>query len=212
MLGLLVVAALYGSNGEEDATDHPSAKRVGVVAGHWQSDPGAVCSDGLREVDINLSIARKVVALLEQRGYDPQLLAEYDDALSGYRGGAFISLHSDSCVPAGMSGFKIAGMNGSAVPAEESRLVELLEIEYAAMTGLRWHENTITDHMRFYHAWRRIDNRTPGAIIEMGFMGGDRDILLHHQEAVARGIANGLTRFLEEPLEPMPPLTSTSSE
>jgi len=144
------------------------------------------------------------VALLRQQGYQADLLAEYDATLNGYRADAFLSLHSDSCTSANLSGFKIAGMNGSAIPEEESHLVECLRIEYAAATGLRWHANTITDHMRFYHAWRRIDPYTPGAIIEMGFMGGDRYVLLHQQDVVAQGIVNGIVRFLEEPPTPTP--------
>ena len=203
MLAVLIVAAMYGGDKEEEMNDDVSKKRVGIVAGHWQSDSGAVCSDGLQEADVNLSIARKVVTLLTQREYKVQLLAEYDDGLNGYQGDAFISLHSDSCVPAGMSGFKIAAMTGSTTPEEVSQLVEFLRSAYSAATGLRWHPNTITDHMRFYHAWRKIDPGTPGAIMEMGFMGGDREILLQHQDVVAQGIADGIIAFLE----PLPELT-----
>jgi hypothetical protein len=32
----------------------PPPTHVGVVAGHWQYDSGAVCADGLREVDLTL--------------------------------------------------------------------------------------------------------------------------------------------------------------
>ena len=204
MLAVLIVAAMYGGDEDENTNDNESEKRVGIVAGHWQNDSGAVCSDGLQEVDVNLAIARKVVTLLEQRNYRVQLLAEYDDALNGYRGDAFISLHSDSCVPAGMSGFKIAAMTGSTIPEEVSQLIESLRSAYAAATGLRWHPNTITDHMRFYHAWRKIDPSTPGAIMEMGFMGGDREVLLQQQDVVAQGIANGIITFLEPVPEPTP--------
>ena len=88
MLAVLIVAAIYGGDEEEKTNDNQSEKRVGIVAGHWQSDSGAVCSDGLQEVEVNLSIARKVVTLLKQRNYGVQLLAEYDDALNGYQGDA----------------------------------------------------------------------------------------------------------------------------
>jgi N-acetylmuramoyl-L-alanine amidase len=51
--------------------------------------------------------------------------------------------------------------------------------------------------MRQYHAFRKIDPETPGAIIEMGFMLDDRNILLYEQDKVARGIASGVICFLE---------------
>ncbi|MEA3345420.1 MAG: N-acetylmuramoyl-L-alanine amidase, partial [Chloroflexota bacterium] len=81
--------------------------RIGVVAGHWHYDSGATCPDGLREVDITLPVAQKVAAILRWRGYQVDLLEEYDEALIGYRADAFISIHADSCDIPGASGFKV---------------------------------------------------------------------------------------------------------
>jgi N-acetylmuramoyl-L-alanine amidase len=52
--------------------------------------------------------------------------------------------------------------------------------------------------MRQYHALRRISPGTPGAIIEIGFMGGDRHLLTQQQDRAARGIADGIMAFLDE--------------
>ena len=68
---------------------------------------------------------------------------------------------------------------------------------YAAETGLAPHPNTITDDMRQYHAFRRIAPETPGAIIEAGFLGGDRYLLTKQQDRVTQGIATGIAAFLE---------------
>lgn len=177
-------------------TSEPTPK-IGVVAGHYGFDSGAVCPDGLQEVEITVAVAEKVVALLRRRGYQVELLGEFDDAILGYQADAFVSLHADSCDVLGASGFKVARVTNSAVPEEEDRLVECLWEEYEKWTGLARHENSITPDMLQYHAFRKIALETPGAIIEMGFMHDDRDTLLYEQEEVARGIASGVICFLE---------------
>jgi len=177
-------------------TSEPAPK-VGIVAGHYGFDSGAVCPDGLQEVEITVAVAEKVVALLGRRGYQVELLGEFDDAIFGYQADAFVSLHADSCEVPGVSGFKVARVTNSAVPEAEDRLVKCLWEEYEKWTGLARHEDSITPDMRQYHAFRKIAPETPGAIIEMGFMHDDRNILLYGQEKVARGIANGVICFLE---------------
>lgn len=179
----------------------PSPKPIGILAGHWQSDAGAVCEDGVREVDVNLEIAKRVVEILEKRGYRVEMLAEFDPVLSGYKAQAFVSLHADSCIP-GHSGFKIARAANSTIPEAEDRLVECLYTEYERATGLPRHEGSITPDMRFYHAFGEIAPTTPGAIIETGFLWEDKDILIENAERAAQGIANGILRFLEGPPTP----------
>ncbi len=171
--------------------------KVGIVAGHYGFDSGAVCPDGLQEVEITVAVAQKVVALLERKGYRVELLGEFDGALLGYQADAFVSLHADSCEVPGASGFKVARVTNSAVPEEEDRLVKCLWDEYEKWTGLARHEDSITPDMRQYHAFRKIAPETPGAIIEMGFMLEDRHTLLYEQDKVARGIASGIICFLE---------------
>jgi N-acetylmuramoyl-L-alanine amidase len=171
--------------------------RVGIVAGHYGFDSGAICPDGLQEVEINFAIAQRVVTLLKGKGYRAELLGEFDEAIYGYQADAFVSLHADSCDIPGASGFKVARVTNSAVPGEEDRLVKCLWDEYEKWTGLARHEDSITPDMRQYHAFRKIDPYTPGAIIEMGFMLDDRNILLYEQDKVARGVASGVICFLE---------------
>src|SRR4030095_13712479 len=53
--------------------------RIGIVAGHYGNDSGAVCYDGngnvtLTEADVNLKIAALVQQQLTQRGYQVDLL------------------------------------------------------------------------------------------------------------------------------------------
>jgi hypothetical protein len=170
---------------------------VGVVAGHWQFDSGAVCPDGLREVDITLPLAQLVVDILRWRGFQADLMGEYDVALVGYQADAFISIHADSCGVPGASGFKVARVENSSVPDQEDLLVDCLWEKYAAATGLAPHRASITADMRDYHAFRKISPYTPGAIIETGFMLDDRDLLVNRQDDIAWGIAEGIECFLE---------------
>jgi len=172
-------------------------KKVGLVAGHWGYGPGAVCPDGLTEVEINLAIAQLVKAILENQGCEVDILEEFDATLDGYLADALVSIHADSCNVPRASGFKIARVLKSALPEEEDHLVECLREEYQTATGLPFHEHSITYDMREYHAFYEIDSQTPAAIIETGFMAADRDILLNQQDKVAQGIANGIVRFLE---------------
>jgi len=174
---------------------HGEAPLVGLVAGHWQSDSGAVCPDGLEEVELNLQIARRTAQLLRNAGYRVEVLPEFSPRLNGYRADAFLAIHCDSCI-AELSGFKVARVTHSAIPEAEDQLVRTLEQAYAEATGLARHPNTITEDMRQYHALRQIAPETPGAIIECGFMGGDRRLLTEEQDRVAVGIANGLSAFL----------------
>jgi len=152
----------------------------------------------LREVDINLAVAKRVVAALRDRGYEVDLLEEYDDRLSGYRADAFLSIHADACGIPEASGFKVARVSFSAVPEIEDVLVECLYQEYGRITGLPRHDYSITPDMHGYHAFLKVDPQTPAAIIEMGFMSADRGILVNHPDLLAEGIVAGLLCFLED--------------
>jgi N-acetylmuramoyl-L-alanine amidase len=115
--------------------------------------------------------------------------------MRSYRGLAVISLHADSCV--NLSGFKVAGRSSGPSAAASTRLVQALTASYAAATGLSFHHNTVTLDMTRYHAFGEIDPGTPVAIIEMGFMGGDRALLTTQQDAIVRGLVEGLLEFLK---------------
>lgn len=187
------------SGGADGASAVP---RIGIVAGHWGSDDGAACDDGLTEVEVNLRIAELVVQSLRGLGYRVDLLEEYDDRLQGYLADALVSIHADSCerfpdATPPPTGFKVASVVDSFVPEEEERLVRCLTEAYKERTGLVVHENSITGHMTGYHTFYAIDGLTPGAIIETGFMWLDRDLLTEQPDLVAQGIVDGIVRYIE---------------
>jgi N-acetylmuramoyl-L-alanine amidase len=171
--------------------------KVGLLAGHWKSSFGAVCQDGIKEVDINLTIAELVTELLQQRGYQVDLLAEFDPRLHNYGGDVFVALHADSCVP-NAHGFKVASPTDSPVARENEKLVECLWSSYETSTGLARQPWGITPDMLEYHAFRKIDPRTPAAILEMGFISTDRAILLDEPARAAQGIVAAIECFFDQ--------------
>ncbi|MFP4396429.1 MAG: N-acetylmuramoyl-L-alanine amidase, partial [Anaerolineales bacterium] len=179
------------------ATAAPEVPHVGIIAGHAGSDSGAICPDGLQEVDVNMNIARRVVALLDQHGWQVDLLEEFDIRLHGYQADALLSIHADSCNVPGKSGFKVARVESSYAPGPESDMVDRISEAYQARTGLEFDPHTITYDMTRYHAFYEIDPSTPAVIIEVGFLLDDREILTERPEVVARGIADGLIYFIE---------------
>jgi len=192
--GIVVLVLLFGGMTFELLTQTP---KVGLVVGHWQNDSGAVCEDGLREVDVNLTIAQSVASQLANNGYQVELLGEFDAKLKNYRASAMVVLHADSCIP-GYSGFKVTRALDSPQPARDDRLVDCLWDRYESATGLEKDPLHITDDMREYHSFQDIHPRTPAAIIELGYLNDDRSILTQETAGAAKGVVQGLKCFLED--------------
>ena len=183
--------------------------RIGIVSGHWGngSDPGAVCPDGTNEHDINLAIASLVRQKLEARGYDIDLLQEFDPRLDGYQAALLLSIHSDTCdvIDAQATGFKVASSTYSHDQNLTDRLSACLYDRYGSVTGLPYRAGNITVNMTDYHAFRAIDPSTPAAIIETGFLYLDRSLLVDHPDVVADGIVAGVLCFVRsESVHPIP--------
>ncbi len=170
--------------------------RIGIVAGHLNFDSGAVCADGLQEVTINTNVATQVAAILQANGLSVEILNEDDGRLTqDYRATAVVSLHADSCqgAAATMSGYKSAA---SRVPNGDL-LQNCINERYMVQTGLSYNENTITDHMTQYYVFDRLSPTVPALILEMGFMGGDRELLTSRTQLVAAAVADGIMCYVE---------------
>lgn len=168
--------------------------RVAIIAGHRGHDSGAVCDTGLMEVDVTTEVAEKTVKRLRRQGVETLILDEYDPQLVGLQADALVSIHADSCID--LTGYKVASATQTILPAADARLVSCLEKEYAAATGMHTHPNTVTHDMTEYHAFQQVGEATPGAIIELGFLGGDGDLLANGRDRLAAGVANGVLCFL----------------
>jgi len=184
--------------------------RIGIVAGHSGNDSGAVCYDGngnvtLTEADVNLEIAALVEQQLKQKGFEVDLLREFDTRLNGYRALAIVSIHNDSCeyINDQATGFKVAAALNTNDLNRANRLTACLVDRYQHATQMTYHAGSITGDMREYHAFREIDPSTVAAIIETGFLNLDRDMLTRKTELVAAGVVDGILCFANnENVEP----------
>jgi N-acetylmuramoyl-L-alanine amidase len=172
--------------------------RIGIIAGHYGNDSGTVCPDGFTEAEVTLSVAQKIIAILRGKGFDADLLEEFDDRLSAYQAAALISLHADSCSPEFGSGFKNAyPILREVIRDQDIRLDECIKVNYRALTNLEYLPNQITPNMTEYHAWSKIAQTTPANILELGLMAADRTLLQNNQDLMATAIYNGIMCFLQ---------------
>ena len=193
-------------------------KRIGIVSGHRgpqvPPDPGAVCPDGLTEASINFGVAQLVVRNLRQHGYSVDLLDEFDPRLDNYQAAALLSIHANTCqVWPGevVSGYLIARAAArNSARGDDDVLVNCVSQYYAQTTGLQRREGVTVD-MSDYHTFREINPLTPAAIIELGFLLADRDILTGQQDKLADGITNGILCFLEPSQLPPTSISATES-
>jgi N-acetylmuramoyl-L-alanine amidase len=177
--------------------------RVGIVAGHSGNDSGAVCYDqsgqpDLTEAEVNLKIATLVQKNLEAKGFQVDLLNEFDTRLNGYRAVALVSIHNDSCeyINPQATGFKVASSLETRDVNRAQRLTACLVDRYQRATNLTFHANSITPDMTQYHAFSEIDPNTITAIIETGFLNLDREILTKGTDKVADGVTQGILCFI----------------
>lgn len=182
-------------------TSIPNLPLVALLAGHsGGTDTGAICPDGLREVDVTTDVAARAKTILEARGYGVDILAEFDPRLNAskrdYAPRAFLAIHADSCIYTA-SGYKVARATNSGSPQEDDRLVRCVTAAYGAATELPFHADSITVDMTRYHAFNEIDAKTPSAILELGFLGSQHDMLKNRRALLADGIANGVDDFMQ---------------
>jgi len=198
-------------------------RRIGIIPGHSGlnptsnlPDPGALCPDGFSEASVTLKVATMVIDALRGRGYTVDQLDEWDQRLVGYDSAVFLSIHADSCTNFNdgfpHSGFKVVNPAGRVtVRDQDLRLVDCLQNHYSQTTGLPFSGWSVTDNMLYYHAFHQVTQRTPAAIIELGFLYYDRDLLQNHPDKSAQGIVDGLLCFLDPKSLPTttPPPTVT---
>lgn len=208
----LAIAQVTAEQIAAQPTDLPTPvwfKRIGIIPGHSGlnptsnlPDPGAVCPDGFTEGGVTMKVATMVIDALRGRGYTVDQLDEWDQRLVGYDAAVFLSIHADSCTNFNdgypHSGFKVVNPEGRVtVRDQDLRLVDCLQNHYSQATGLQFSGWTVTDNMLYYHAFHQITQRTPAAIIELGFLYYDRDLLQNHPDKSAQGITDGLLCFLD---------------
>jgi N-acetylmuramoyl-L-alanine amidase len=151
------------------------------------------------EVAISYPIAQRVAARLRRDGIRADILPV--TVPPGYEADAFVALHADGSRSARPRGYKVAASDWG--PPQGAALAEALSEEYAAATGLPWHD-VITRDMRRYYAFNYRRSRyavtpsTPAVILELGFVSNpeDRSVMTNRADAVVEGVYRGLRRYL----------------
>ncbi len=206
--GLQVAMATSVSTPAATALPTPNwLQRVGIVSGHRGpgADPGAVCigADGQAvpptENEINFSVAQRVVRNLRALGFTVDLLDEFDPRLGNYQATALVSIHANTCqVWTGeiVSGFLIASASARAgMGGSDEDLVNCIAQRYGETMGMERRLGVTVD-MTDYHSFREIHPLTPAAIIELGFMLADWDMLTQRPDDMAQAISDGVLCFL----------------
>jgi len=148
---------------------------IGIVAGHSGNDSGAVCLDGLTERSINETVAAYVQQTLIEKGYDVEILQEFDDRLTGYRASTLISIHADSCdyINDQATGFKVSAPLSNPHPDQAGRLTACLRNRYSQVTGLTLH-NSITLLARLMKTRLQRSSKLGSSILTGRFLHNNR--------------------------------------
>lgn len=201
---VIVLAQTFGIGSfldrQQSAVLAANERTVVLISGHAGHDSGAVCTDAedvtiLTEAEVNANVADLAAKQLRKAGVKVEIFEEYDPRLDGLEAALMLSLHADSCID--FSGYKAAYYAFSRIPATGDRILTCIDEEYAAATGLTKHPNTVTHNMTEYHAFRKIAPTTPAAILELGFLGGDGELLTEHADQAAKGVSNSVRCFLD---------------
>jgi len=190
----------------------PGPKRVGLQAGHWLTEqvpselrglgPGA-SGGGKAEWEVNLDIAQRTADLLRAAGVDVDIIPTTLPV--EYKAHLFLSIHADGDESGTRRGYKLGRAVWSATPEADDALMSAIDGSYGAATGLPVDPVGASRRMTAYYAFnsRRychaIVPGVPSAIIEAGYLSNsvDRQVLIGDPDAAARGIANGILRFLD---------------
>jgi len=191
--------------------DPPGPKRVGLQAGHYlvnQVPPelrglaGGAVGGGKEEWQVNLDVAERTAALLEDAGVQADVLPA--TVPPHYEANLFLALHADGDASGQTRGFKVARPGFSSIPSVDDRLVDTLNQTYGAETELPRDDEHISLRMRYYYAFnsRRYCHAVmpgvPQAIIEMAYLTSatDRQWLIGDPQKLAQALADSIQAFL----------------
>ena len=207
------MAVSAGVPGTVEAAAIKKGYRVGIQAGHWKNaelptelkalywSTGA-SAGGYDEWEINLDIAQRVATILEADGISVDLLPA--TVPQDYAADAFVAIHADGNDDATVSGYKVAPSLWD-TDGRAQELSDDIAASYARDTSLQSDSAlAISDDMTQYYAFNygkylhSIDARTPGVLVEAGYITNtsDRRYLTQSADSVARGIADGIVMYV----------------
>ncbi len=179
----------------------PEEIRVVIDPGHGGIDEGCA-RGGVREKEVNLSIALRVRERLEKLGYQVIMTRDTDESLSlGERiqtaeeshADIFVSIHQNSSNLRGVNGLEIY-YSAQNAGTDSERLAGLIHQDALQSSGAK---------ARSVFAWEKIrvirESEMPACLIETGFLtnASERSRLADpaYQERLAEGIVSGIDRY-----------------
>lgn len=170
---------------------------VFVDAGHGGKDPGAV-ANGIREKDINLSIALKVRNKLKALGVEvfmnreKDVFVDYKDTAvmaNNTNADAFVSIHNNSIKSSSVSG--IESFYNKSIDKPWASLIHNKLIGYTGAKDrtLKWNDFTVT-----------VRTKMPAVLVEGGFLTNAQEAAKlktdSYQEKIANAIVDGAMEYL----------------
>ena len=170
---------------------------VYVDAGHGGKDPGTV-ANGIREKDINLSIALKVSNKLQQKGVQVVMNRETDvfvdfkdtaNHANSVNADVFVSIHSNSAVATSANGIETFYTKSIDVPYGKEIHSRLIKNTGAYDRGLKQDIYYVTNHTVM-----------PAVLVESGFLTNATEASKlntdAYQEKIANAIVDGVMEYL----------------
>jgi len=182
---------------------HPVHRRMSgtvvIDAGHGGKDPGATSILGFYEKDVNLSVARQVARLLEQRGLRVKMtrtsdyFVELEDRAAianNLDADLFVSIHSDSFPKSTRRGFTVYIARSA---SSSSRRAASAIVRSMSGTGL----NSFGVQTAGYHVL--TGTRGPAVLVELGYLSNRREAALlrssSFQSRLAKAVADGISDY-----------------
>ena len=184
---------------ESSAGAGSASSSIGILIGHWQTDSGNVCENGIVEADVNEAIANQVSIKLNALGYSVKLFSANDLDLVNFRGASLIALYSGSCedTPENKSGFSIGTTLSTSDLNSSNALAVCMGEIYQSSTKLDFTYQIIPSTSPYYTLFETVNPNTPTIYLEMGSLYYDQAVLIDNSENVANGIVNGILCYLD---------------
>ena len=210
----LLVITSQGENGwvhgdhvseiEIDLSVNPFVGKIIVVdPGHGGSDPGAVGASGIQEKVINLAVAQRLVALLEEAGAEVIMTRKGDQSVTNLqrveianqaKGDIYISIHANAYANNESNGTETHYCSENSYSSASRYLAHQLQSELVSALNLR-------DRGVKQNSYYILKNtKMPAALVEMAFLTNpeEEEILksAEMQTKAALALYRGLEAFL----------------
>lgn len=178
-------------------TKAKSEIKVVIDAGHGGYDPGCM-TEGYKEKDITLDIAKRVRVLLEKAGITVYMTRSGDDTLSlkertdftnTMNVDAFVSIHVNSSTSSGPEGIDTHWYTNQSIPLARKIQSCIINRVPAIDRGIKKNMFYVIHH-----------TEVPAVLVEIGFISNPSErcqlISVNRKQNTAQGIADGVLQFL----------------